>query len=117
MRFRLLITLGNANLQQLSEQKDLMVWMRTAALPAFRKLYGRIEVDLYAGDQIAVMVQNNYNTYSFGGKKALVLSTAGVLGGRSSFLGRAYLAGSIACLALALLLTLLFLLPVRAPAS
>ena len=94
-----------------------MVWMRTAALPAFRKLYGRIEVDLYAGDQIAVMVQNNYNTYSFGGKKALVLSTAGVLGGRSSFLGRAYLAGGIACLALALLLTLLFLLPVRAPAS
>jgi len=120
LRFGFCFTLGiaiYANLRQLSEQEDLMVWMRTAALPAFRKLYGRIEVDLYAGDQIEVMVQNNYNTYSFGGKKALVLSTAGVLGGRSSFLGRAYLAGGIACLALALLLTLLFLLPVRAPAS
>ncbi|KAG0544854.1 hypothetical protein BDA96_02G312500 [Sorghum bicolor] len=103
--------------KSLSEQEDLMVWMRTAALPAFRKLYGRIEVDLHAGDEVAVTVQNNYNTYSFGGKKALVLSTAGVLGGKSSFLGRAYLAGGIACLALALLLTLLFLLPVPAHAS
>ncbi|KAH6783112.1 ALA-interacting subunit 5 [Perilla frutescens var. hirtella] len=30
----------------LSEQDDLLVWMRTAALPNFRKLYGRIETDL-----------------------------------------------------------------------
>ena len=26
-----------------------MVWMRTAALPTFRKLWGRIEVDLEPG--------------------------------------------------------------------
>ncbi|KAG2636826.1 ALA-interacting subunit 5-like isoform X3 [Panicum virgatum] len=94
----------------LSEQEDLMVWMRTAALPTFRKLYGRIEVDLRAGEVVTVAVQNRYNTYSFGGRKAVVLSTAGALGGKSSFLGRAYLAGGAACLGLALLLTLLGLL-------
>ncbi|XP_039841174.1 ALA-interacting subunit 5-like, partial [Panicum virgatum] len=91
----------------LSEQEDLMVWMRTAALPKFRKLYGTIEVDLRAGEVVTVAVQNRYNTYSFGGRKAVVLSTAGALGGKSSFLGRAYLAGGAACLGLALLLTLL----------
>lgn len=84
--------------------------MRTAALPTFRKLYGRIEVDLRAGDLIQVTVMNNYNTYSFGGRKAVVLSTAGVLGGKSTFLGRAYLAGGAACLGLALVLALLWLL-------
>ena len=59
---------------------------------------------------VTVAVQNRYNTYSFGGRKAVVLSTAGALGGKSSFLGRAYLAGGAACLGLALLLTLLGLL-------
>ncbi|KAG0478017.1 hypothetical protein HPP92_012736 [Vanilla planifolia] len=53
----------------LSEQEDLIVWMRTAALPTFRKLYGRIEVDLKENDTITVTLDNNYNTFSFGGKK------------------------------------------------
>ncbi|KAJ4977417.1 hypothetical protein NE237_002523 [Protea cynaroides] len=34
----------------LSDQEDLIVWMRTAALPSFRKLYGRIEEDLDADE-------------------------------------------------------------------
>ncbi|KAH7568530.1 hypothetical protein JRO89_XS06G0011400 [Xanthoceras sorbifolium] len=74
----------------LSDQEDLIVWMRTAALPSFRKLYGRIEEDLDAGDVVVVRLMNNYNTYSFGGKKKLVLSTSGWLGGKNDFLGAAY---------------------------
>ncbi|KAI3979195.1 hypothetical protein MKX01_017020 [Papaver californicum] len=66
----------------LSDQEDLIVWMRTAALPSFRKLYGRIEQDLDADDLIIVCLVNNYNTYSFGGKKKLVLSTSSWLGGK-----------------------------------
>lgn len=83
----------------LSDQEDLIVWMRTSALPSFRKLYGRIEEDLEADDLIVVNLVNNYNTYSFGGKKKLVLSTMGWLGGKNDFLGAAYVTvGSLSIL-------------------
>ncbi|CAI8606965.1 unnamed protein product [Vicia faba] len=36
-------------MKQLNKHEDLIVWMRTAALPTFWKLYGRIEVDLEKG--------------------------------------------------------------------
>ncbi|XP_048230444.1 putative ALA-interacting subunit 2 isoform X2 [Ricinus communis] len=90
----------------LSDQEDLIVWMRTAALPSFRKLYGRIEEDLDADDVILVHLMNNYNTYSFGGQKKLVISTSSWLGGRNDFLGVAYIfVGSSA-----IILSLVFLL-------
>lgn len=97
----------------LSEQEDLIVWMRTAALPTFRKLYGRIYVDLKENDTITVTLENNYNTYSFGGKKKLVLSTSTWLGGKNDFLGLAYLTVGGLCFFLAFAFTLLYLIKPR----
>jgi hypothetical protein len=87
--------------------------MRTAALPTFRKLYGRIYVDLKKNDTITVKLSNNYNTYNFGGKKKLVLSTATWLGGKNDFLGFAYVIVGGVCFFLAFAFTLLYLIKPR----
>ncbi|EES19858.1 hypothetical protein BDA96_09G219300 [Sorghum bicolor] len=109
--------IGGAKLNEkipLSEQEDLIVWMRTAALPTFRKLYGRIESDMMASDEITVVIQNNYNTYSFGGTKALVLSTTSWIGGRNNFIGVAYVAIGGICLFLAMGFVILYVIKPRA---
>ncbi|PON41101.1 CDC50/LEM3 family [Trema orientale] len=108
--------IGGANLNAsipLSEQEDLIVWMRTAALPSFRKLYGKIEVDLEADDELTVVIENNYNTYSFSGKKRLVLSTTSWIGGKNDFLGIAYLAVGGICLFFAISFILLYVVKPR----
>lgn len=98
---------------QLSEQEDLIVWMRTAAFPTFRKLYGRIEQNLKANDIITVTLQNNYNTYSFSGNKKLVLSTSSWLGGKNDFIGIAFLIIGGLCFLLATAFTVVYLVKPR----
>ncbi|XP_057950376.1 ALA-interacting subunit 1-like [Malania oleifera] len=108
--------IGGAHLDSnipLSEQEDLIVWMRTAALPTFRKLYGKIDADLQENDAINVILENNYNTYSFNGKKKLVLSTTSWLGGKNDFLGIAYLTVGGLCFFLAITFAIVYLVKPR----
>ena len=87
--------------------------MRTAALPTFRKLYGRIETDIMENDQLTVVIQNNYNTYNFGGSKTLVLSTASWIGGKNNFFGIAYLTIGGLCISLAAVFIVLYIIKPR----
>ncbi|PIN24834.1 Cell cycle control protein [Handroanthus impetiginosus] len=108
--------IGGAKLNEsipLSEQEDLIVWMRTAALPSFRKLYGKIETDLEANEKITVVIQNNYNTYSFNGRKKLVISTATWIGGKNDFLGKMYITVGATSLFLAVIFLLLYVIKPR----
>ena len=72
--------------------------MRTAGLPNFRKLWGKIETDLEAA-QYKVIIENNYAVDTFQGKKYFVLSTTNALGGKNYFLAVCYIVvGTLCCL-------------------
>ena len=111
-----------------AEDEHFIVWMRTAGLPSFRKLYLKIEEDLEPGTyEVTItngvertVIENNtprqtrvnpltgaeqtslYPTGIFRGQKYVVLSTTGWIGGKNNFLGVAYIIVGAVCVALAL---------------
>ena len=111
-----------------TEDEHFIVWMRTAGLPSFRKLYLKIEEDLEPGTyEVTItngvertVIENNtprqtrvnpltgaeqtslYPTGIFRGQKYVVLSTTGWIGGKNNFLGVAYIIVGAVCVALAL---------------
>lgn len=88
--------------------EHFIVWMRTAGLPNFRKLYGRIQTTagdsstgtIPAGTTLSFNVDANFVVESFKGKKFLVISTTSWFGGKNSFLGIAYIVVGALCLVL-----------------
>lgn len=76
--------------------EHFIVWMRTAGLPYFRKLYGKFDNDFSAGDVLNFEVNLNFDVTSFDGAKALVLTTLTEVGGQNYALGYSYvIAGSV----------------------
>ena len=65
-------------------------WMRTAGLSSFRKLYGRIDTDLNAGDTVFIGILSNFEVQSYQGTKSVVLSTSTWAGGKNAFIGISY---------------------------
>ena len=47
----------------LKQDEHFIVWMRTAAMANFRKLWGKIGVDLAAGEVVKIAIDNRYGTF------------------------------------------------------
>lgn len=72
--------------------QHFIVWMRTEALPTFRKLYGKIPGNLGSeGGKFVVNVTANFEVNSFKGKKSLVISNLGGFGGKNPFPGQVFI--------------------------
>ncbi|XP_034429517.1 transmembrane protein 30C [Hippoglossus hippoglossus] len=93
---------------------DLIVWMREAAFPNFKKLYGV----LYRGDSpftqglpagsYTMEISYNFPVQHFQGRKEVVLTTLTWFGGQNHFLPIAYLVTSGLILLIAIVLTVVW---------
>lgn len=88
--------------------EHFIVWMRTAGLPNFRKLWGKIEKDLTPG-AYKVTISNSYDVNGFEGNKSFVLSTTNALGGKNYFLAVCYIVVGSLCLIFAIIFLVAFL--------
>eukprot|EP00497_Spongosphaera_streptacantha_P005859 TRINITY_DN84_c0_g1_i3.p1 TRINITY_DN84_c0_g1~~TRINITY_DN84_c0_g1_i3.p1 ORF type:complete len:249 (+),score=40.15 TRINITY_DN84_c0_g1_i3:358-1104(+) len=92
-------------LQPTSGNMDNINWMRTAALPNFRKLHRIIKnTTLKKGEWLKVTVANFWDQTLFGGsEKTVVLATTGALGGTQWVLFVFLLLAAAICLTTAVL--------------
>jgi len=96
--------LGNDTAPYGFRDEHFVVWMRTAGLPQFRKLYGVLTpppTGFKKDDTLVFEVVPNFEVASFKGTKSLILSTTTPTGGKSDVLGIAYLVVGSICIALA----------------
>ncbi|XP_048831205.1 cell cycle control protein 50A-like [Brienomyrus brachyistius] len=92
--------------------EDFIVWMRTAALPTFRKLYRIIQkksnmTPTLPRGNYTLDVTYNYPVLSFEGRKRMILSTISWMGGKNPFLGLAYITVGSVCFFLGVVLLII----------
>lgn len=65
-------------------------WMHASTFSNFVKYYGKIDGDYKAGDFISFDIELNFETSSFAGTKAIVLTNMSIFGPQNRAVGRSY---------------------------
>ena len=94
------------------EDEHFIVWMRTSGIPNFRKLWGKITLDLKPGNYY-FLIENNYGVADFQARKSIVLANMNILGGKNNFLAVCYLVAGTFCAGFAITLFITHLVSTR----
>jgi len=86
--------------------KDLIVWMRVAAFPTFRKIYRKLLKSGGSGKFVnglpdgyyTLFIEYNFPVESFNGKKMFIMTTSSWMGGKSRVFGLTYVIVGAMCL-------------------
>ncbi|RYO94061.1 hypothetical protein DL766_004116 [Monosporascus sp. MC13-8B] len=85
----------------IGEDEHFMVWMRTAGLPDFSKLYARNDEEDMIEGTYSLEIIDNFRTDVYAGKKKILFTELSVMGGHNNFLGILWLVVGGYCVVLA----------------
>jgi hypothetical protein len=85
----------------LQEDEHFMVWMRTAGLPSFSKLYSRNDNEAMTNGTYELQIIDNFRTDVYQGKKKFLFTQVSPMGGHNNFLGILWLVVGAFCIVLA----------------
>ena len=86
--------------------EHFIVWMRVAALPTFRKLYGWINQPIAEGTVLTFQITNNWEVGTFEGRKSFVISNTNMFGGKNQWIGVYFYAVGFFCIGAAVFFAL-----------
>jgi len=90
------------------QNEHFIVWMRTAGLPDFRKLFAKVKRSgtgtdgptIKKGTELKFTIDSRFRVQPYHGTKSIVLSTTSAFGGKNNFLGMAYIVVGVICFVL-----------------
>ncbi|KAI4600818.1 hypothetical protein KJ359_012980 [Pestalotiopsis sp. 9143b] len=97
----------------LKDNQAFQVWMRTAGLPTFSKLYMRNDSATMKSGTYEIQILSEFPTTEYQGTKSIVFTTKSVIGGKNPFLGIAYVVVGGICIVLGAIFTVTHLIRPR----